>query len=455
MNPAVFRLNDIRGILDQDFVLSDFTLIGQAFAKFLLDRGTNKCVVGRDNRLQSDSLAQRLIEGLVRSGIYITDLGEIATPEMYFSRLHLGIDGGVMVTASHNDPHQQWYGAKLCQGGGPIHEQEIEEVKNNLLLHKFVSGNGSVNQLDINSSYLLNLRGKANLPWIKSRLKIRKVGIDTGNGMGGLLLPKLLREVGLEVEELYTKIDPKFPNHPANPADPANLIDLQKLIKEKHLDLGFAYDGDVDRINVVTSSGSIVGGDGLTIIFAKDLLSRVPESLIYYDIMSSPAVPDEIARHHGRSMMLPSGHSIISHFMHKTNAAMAGEFSGHLYFKEGYDGFDDAIYATFRLLGIISHYNWDLDEELSKTPHYFSSGQIAIAVTEDKKDSIIQSLYTKLQDQYFTDLLGGLRIKIGEGWAAIHASNTEPVIRLAVWSKTESDLSKTISYLTAQIKSSF
>lgn len=452
MNPAIFRLNDLRGIYQQDFSADDFTLIGQAFAKYLFDRGTRSCVIGHDNRLQSGPLSQKLVDGLVRSGVNVTDLGQVATPQLYFARLQLKIDGGVMVTASHNDPAKQWYGAKLCQGGGAIHEQEITEVKNNLLLKKFITGTGQVSTFDITPSYLTNLRAKANLARIKSQLKIRRVGIDTGNGMGGVLLPRLLREVGLQVEELYTTPDSNFPHHSPNPSDPANLVELQQLVTSKQLDLGLAYDGDVDRLNVVGPTGQILGGDGLTILFARDLLSRVPESLIYYDIMCSPAVPDEIARLHGRSMMLPSGHSIIAHFMHKTNAAMAGEYSGHMYFNEGYDGFDDGIYATFRLLGILAHYNWDLEQELAKSPHYFGSGQISIAVPEGKQAEVIDELYHKLQDQYFTDLLGGLRIKIGESWAAVHASNTESLIRLAVWSRYQDDLDKTTSYLQNLIR---
>jgi phosphomannomutase / phosphoglucomutase len=450
VNPAIFRPNDIRGIVGIDFVATDFILIGQGYAKFLLDRGVSSAVVGRDNRLHSMELQAAMIEGLSASGVAVIDIGEVTTPMMYFARQDLNISGGVNITASHNPP--EWNGAKLCYGGGAIHEEEIYEVENNINLDRFERGRGKITQKDIVESYLRNIRGAADFEFIKANLPVKRVGVDSGNGLAGRWVPGLLRELGIEVFEIYSDPDGTFPNHIPDPALGQNMKDAWHLSIDKKLDLGLAFDGDVDRLNVIDDNNVILWGDGLTILFARDILERTKNvELILYDVMCSPAVPEDIAKRGGVSVMVPSGHALIAHRLHRSKAPMAGEYSGHLYFVEGYHGFDDAIYAAFRLLNILAHHKSKLSDLMGEVPFYLSSGITNIPVSEDKKMEVAYKLQKELQTKYFTNVTSGLRVKVGDSWAVIHPSGTESLIRLVVWAKDQKNIDKTREYLMAEI----
>lgn len=445
MNPAIFRPNDLRGIVDQDFNVSDFKTIGQAYAKYLLDRGAKKTVIGRDNRLHSKKLQDSFTEGLLGSGIDVVDIGLVTTPQMYFSRVHLDIPGGVCITASHNPP--EWNGAKLCFGNGAIHEEEIGEVANNVLLHRFDSGKGKLTSKNTDQAYINNIMRTCDFPYIKSRLKAKRIGIDCGNGMAGPIVTKLFKELGVQLHSLYPDPDGTYPHHLPNPAVGENMRDLWQLCSDKKLDLGFAYDGDVDRINVIDDKQVIVWGDGLTIFFAREVLQRLETTEILYDIMCSPAVPEDIGSHKGISIMVPSGHALIAHRLHRLHAPMAGEYSGHLYFNDGYLGFDDAIYATFRMLNILSRVQESLSKLMSSVPAYKYSGMINVPVSDSKKDMVIEKLTKQLEDKYFVEKTGGIRTKIGPTWASIHPSGTEEVVRIAVWGKKVHDIEKTRKFL--------
>lgn len=450
MNPAIFRPNDIRGIVGADFDASDFILIGQGYAKFLLDRSVHEAVVGRDNRLHSTELQAAMIEGLMSSGVDVIDIGEVTTPMMYFARMLLNISGGVEITASHNPP--EWNGAKLCWGGGAIHEEEIYEVENNIHLNRFEKGQGSIRHRDITKDYLDNIRNSADFNFIKSNLPVKKVGIDSGNGLAGKYVPELLKELGLEVYEQYSEPDGTFPNHIPDPSLGVNMRDLWHLCLDKKLDLGFAFDGDVDRLNVVDENQVILWGDGLTIFFARDILQRSRKvDLILYDTMSSPAVPEDIGKHGGISIMVPSGHALIAHRLHRSQAPMAGEYSGHLYFVEGYHGFDDAIYAAFRLLNVMAHRKKRLTELMSDVPFYLSSGVTNIPIPEDQKFNLITRLQLMLESKYFVDRTSGARIKVDNTWATVHPSGTESLIRVVVWGKTQGEIDKTRDLLISEI----
>lgn len=449
MNPAIFRPNDIRGIVDQDFDVSDFTLIGQAYAKYLLDRGTNRSVVGRDNRLHSVKLEAAFVKGLTSSGVDVILLGQVTTPMMYFSRGYLGVDGGAVVTASHNPA--SWNGLKLCQGGGAIHESEIEEVRANVLLKKFVQGEGKTLEKDVIPAYLEMIAAKADFKRVGSHLPVKTVAVDSGNGLAGLFVPGLLRKLGLEVIELNSEPDGTFPNHLPDPSIGENMKDLWHLKRDQKIDLGLAYDGDVDRLNVIDESGTILWGDGLTTFFAREVLERLPGSEILYDVMSSPGVPEDIAQHGGIGLMVPPGHALIAHRLHRLGAPMAGEYSGHHYFQDGYFGFDDAIYASMRLLKILSDKKTSLTKLMSDLPFYYSSGVTNIPISEDKKARVITKLQDILSDRYYLDKTSGARLKVGETWASIHPSGTEAMLRLVVWGKDETAVDKTRKILLQEI----
>ncbi len=433
MNPAIFRPNDIRGIVGKDFVPSDFIAIGQGYAKFLLDRGTKVAAIGRDNRLDSGTLQGAFIEGLTSSGIDVIELGEVTTPMVYFARQYLKVDGGVEITASHNPP--EWNGAKLCHGGGAIHEEEIYEVSNNVRLRRFEKGHGKVTTASIDDAYLESIRDHVNWSKLKSWAKGKKIAVDAGNGLAGRFVVPLMKGLGVNLTELYTEPDGTFPNHIPDPSLGVNLSDIWHLCREKKLSLGFAYDGDVDRLNAIDEKQVVLWGDGLTTFFARELLSRKPKSDILYDVMSSPGTPEDISKHGGVPVMVPTGHAIVAHKLHRLGAPMAGEYSGHQYFSDQYLGFDDAIYATFRLLNILAEKKVTLSSAMADLPFWHSSGVTNIPIDEDKKEKLIESLRHELADQYYLTLVGGIRANVDGTWAVIHPSGTESVIRLVTWSK--------------------
>lgn len=435
MNPAIFRPNDIRGIVDQDFTQADFILIGQGYAKFLLDRRATRCVVGRDNRLHSANLQSAFIQGLLTSGIDVIDLGEVTTPMVYFARHHLQVEGGAAITASHNPP--EWNGAKLCFGGGAIHEEEIYEVENNIRLKRFADGEGKLTKSDITPAYLANIKRSLDFPSLKTKINIESVGIDSGNGLAARFVVPLLKDLGIKVHELYSEPDGTFPHHLPDPALGQNMKDLWHLCQDEKLDLGLAFDGDVDRLNVIDGKQTILWGDGLTIFFARDVLHRIKEVEILYDVMSSPGVPEDISRHNGVPIMVPTGHAIVAHRLHRLQAPMAGEYSGHHYFMDGYLGFDDAIYAAMRVISILAQAKTTLSEYMADLPFWLSSGVTNVPVTENKKALLSTKLQGILSDKYYIDHTSGIRVKIGGCWATIHPSSTESLLRLVVWGKTK------------------
>ena len=450
MNPAIFRPNDIRGTVDQDFTQADFILIGQGYAKFLRDRGITKSVIGRDNRLHSANLQAAFVQGLLSSGIDVIDLGEVTTPMVYFARHHLQVGGGVVITASHNPP--EWNGAKLCFGGGAIHEEEIYEVENNIRLRRFETGEGKLTQADIVPAYLENIRRSVDFSNLKGKINIKTIGVDSGNGLAGRFVVPLLKELGLKVHELYSESDGTFPHHLPDPALGQNMKDLWHLCRDQGLDLGVAFDGDVDRLNVIDGKQIILWGDGLTIFFAREILHRTKEVEILYDVMSSPGVPEDISRHNGVPIIVPTGHAVVAHRLHRLQAPMAGEYSGHLYFTDGYLGFDDAIYATFRMLMILAQQKTTLSDYMADLPFWISSGVTNIPVAEDKKAHIAVKLQQELADKYYVDTTSGVRTKIGGCWASIHPSSTESLFRLAVWGKTKDEVMAVRKNLIDEIK---
>lgn len=441
MNPEIFRPNDIRGVVDQDFTVEDFTLIGQGYAKFLLDREVNRCVVGRDNRLSSPNLASALIAGLTRSGIDVIDIGEVTTPMMYFARLHLGTNGGACVTASHNPPNQN--GLKLCFGNGAIHEDEIEEVMEHINRKHFEKGNGTVTTRDIVPDYLENIRKSCDFAMIKADCPIKTVATDAGNGLAGRWVPGLLRELGLDVFELHSRPDGTFPNHLPDPQLGQNMKELWRLCHDQKRDLGLAFDGDVDRVNVIDDKQEILWGDGVTMFFARELLERLPNSEILYDVMSSPGLPEDITNHQGKPVLTAPGHSLVAHRLHLMGAPMAGEYSGHHYFLDGYLGFDDAIYSAFRVLKILSMKKKKISETMQDTPFYYSSTIINVPVAFQKEEMVVNQLKVDLAKNYFVDDTSGARVNMGGTWASIHPSTTEGYIRFCVWGKAQAEVDAT------------
>ncbi len=445
MNDRIFREYDIRGVFGEGLTLDVTELIGKAYAarlKSIRGREGLKISVGRDVRLSSMALRDALVRGIRAMGVNVVDIGECPTPLQYFSIYHLKLDGGIMVTGSHNPP--EYNGFKLSIGRETIHGGEIQGLRRIIEEGRFEPEvvEGRMEAYDIVSAYLdyqLNT-----FDGLRRALKKRPVRIvtDAGNGTGGLVVPALLRELGCDVVELYTEPDGRFPNHHPDPTVEENLRDLIEAVKRDRGDFGVAYDGDSDRIGVVDEEGRIVWGDQLMIVYARDILhSGMRDASFVGEVKCSQTMYDEIERLGGKAVMWKTGHSLIKSKMKEIGAAMAGEMSGHIFFADRYLGFDDAIYATLRILEIFVNL---LSEQpgakfsalLDGLPKTFSTPEIRMDCADDMKFLVVEELASMIGEVGeripVRDVvkIDGLRIIFEDGWALVRASNTQPVLVL-------------------------
>jgi len=347
LNPLIFRQYDIRGVAGDDLTPDIARLIGQAYGTLCRRSGISQVVVGHDNRKSSPELHAAVIEGLTSTGCDVVDIGEVVTPLLYFACRYWQIDGGVMVTASHNPP--QYNGFKLVWGQGTLFGEQIQQLRQMIEAKDFESGSGSVTQRDAFSDYLT---------WVTQHIRLGerrlKVVVDCGNGTASRFAPTLLRKLGCEVVELYCESDPNFPHHLPDPVKPENLQDLIAKVREVGADVGLGFDGDGDRLGAVDEQGNILWGDQLMILFSREVLQKHPGAKIIVEVKCSQAVLEDVARHGGVPILWRTGHSFIKAKMHEENALLAGEMSGHLFFADEYFGYDDALYAACRLLRILS-----------------------------------------------------------------------------------------------------
>ncbi len=420
MNPEIFREYDIRGIAGKDMTDADIRSLGMAIGTYFSGHGVRLLTVGRDCRLTSDRYAEMMIEGLVATGCRVIDIGVCPTPVLYFSIPHFQTEGGVMITASHNPP--EYNGFKICKGLDSVHGREIQKIRQIAEAGQFTSGKGSMVTEDAITPYKHHLLNN-----IRIENPIR-VGIDAGNGTAGPVALPLLREMNCEVHPLYCEMDGTFPNHEADPTVRKNMEDLIALVKEKRLDVGIGYDGDSDRIGVVDEKGEIIYGDQLMIIFAREILSRKPNATFISEVKCSKTMYDDIEKHGGRAIMWKTGHSLIKEKMKQENAALAGEMSGHMFFADRYLGFDDAIYASCRLLEILSKTGKKMDELLEGVPETFSTPEIRVDCPDDKKFALVKKATERLRDKYRVIDIDGVRIVFDDGWGLVRASNTQPAL---------------------------
>ncbi|MBM4312731.1 MAG: phosphomannomutase/phosphoglucomutase, partial [Deltaproteobacteria bacterium] len=344
MNPEVFREYDVRGIVDRDLNPDFVYLLGRAIGTYAMRRNVRRMTLGRDCRLSSEAYHDIAGKGIRAAGVDIIDIGLCATPMLYFSIRHFRADGGVMITGSHNPP--DFNGFKICIGPDTIYGDDIQELKRIIESGDFASGHGSARREDITRRYQDYLFSHVD---IKEGLK---VVLDGGNGVGGFFALPLLRRFGCRVTELYCDPDGRFPNHFPDPTIPENLGELIRLVRDTKADAGIAYDGDADRIGVITDRGDVLWGDELLLLFARYILKRNPGAAIIGEVKCSQKLYDDIAKNNGRPIMWKAGHSLIKGKMKEEKALLAGEMSGHIFFADRYYGFDDAIYASLRLLEI-------------------------------------------------------------------------------------------------------
>ncbi len=422
MNPEMFREYDIRGIAGKDMNEEDVARIGKSVGSFLRRRGARQISVGRDCRLTSDIYSEKLIEGLRSTGCDVTDIGVCPTPVFYFSIEHLKTDGGVMITASHNPP--EYNGFKLCLGLDSIHGEEIQEIRRLIDDHDFDEGSGSLSSAEVGPAYLEMVSGNIKLG------KTLRVGVDGGNGTAGPVAVPVMQRLGCEVHDIYCDMDGTFPNHEADPTVLKNMQDLIALVRDKQLDLGIGFDGDGDRIGVEDENGSIIFGDKLMIIYAREILSRKPGSTFITEVKCSQTMYDDIAKNGGRAIMWKTGHSLIKKKMKDEDAELAGEMSGHMFFKDRYFGFDDATYAACRLLEILSNSDRRLSQLLEDVPTTYTTPEIRVDCPDNVKFTLVQQVTEYFRQRYEVIDIDGVRVLFDDGWGLVRASNTQPALVL-------------------------
>jgi len=433
INPGIFREYDIRGVTGKDILEEDVISIGKAFGS-LLNRQNKKIVsVGRDCRQTSEKFSKLFIKGILSSGCDVIDIGTCPTPVLYFSIHHLNLDGGVMVTASHNPP--EYNGFKLLNGTDSIHSQGLQDIRIIVENNEFVRGNGKVTEKDVITPYKEYILNNIN---IKQPVKI---GIDAGNGTGGITALPVLKNLGCEVHDIYCDMDGTFPNHAADPTQKKNLLDLINLVKENHLDLGVGYDGDGDRIGVVDKNGEVIYGDQLMVVYAREILQRNPGAVFISEVKCSMVMYDDIKKHGGKAIMWRTGHSLIKKKMKEENAALAGEMSGHMFFKDRFFGFDDALYATCRLLEIMADTGLGVDELIRDLPRTFTTPEIRRDCPDEIKFEVVEKMVAHFKAKQDVIDIDGLRALYDDGWGLVRASNTQPalVLRFEALSKKRLD----------------
>lgn len=428
INRSIFREYDIRGIAGRDLSPEFAQRLGFAYGLFLkahFKKPLNQMTisVGRDCRLSSDSYALALIDSLRSCGVRVLDLGVCPTPLTYFSVFHLNLDGGIMVTGSHNPA--DYNGFKICVGKDTLHGKEIQELREIMEKQERPEvATGSVEPFAVIPEYLKHL--------IKNARKLRplKVVLDAGNGTASTVAPPLFEKLGAQVVSLYCELDGRFPNHHPDPTVPENLRDLVASVKKHRADFGVAFDGDSDRIGLVDETGRIIFGDELMVLLSRDVLRERPGATIISEVKSSHRLYSDIAKHGGKPLMWKTGHSLIKSKMKETGAALAGEMSGHIFFADRYFGYDDAIYAALRVFEIASAHEGRLSELLSDLPPSVSTPEIRVDCLEDKKFALVAAAKKRLSPGNRITDIDGVRVDFGDSWGLIRASNTQPVLVL-------------------------
>ena len=406
--------------------------LGQGFGTHMRQLGRKDLVVGRDGRLSSPSYGGAVIEGLISTGCNVIDIGVCPTPVYYFSVFHLDKDGGMMVTGSHNPP--EFNGFKVSVGKSTIFGEEIQKLGRLIEKGEFVNGKGSLSKFEIIQPYQ---------DYIKKNIKLEKkmrVVIDAGNGTAGVAAGPLLRDLSCEVEELYCKIDGRFPNHFPDPTIPGNLKDLIDRVKKSRADVGIGYDGDADRIGVVDDQGNIIWGDQLMILFAREILKQKKGATFVAEVKCSQNLFTDIEKHGGKAIMWRTGHSLIKEKMKEEKAVLGGEMSGHIFFADRYFGYDDAIYASCRLIELLSKTERKLSQLLEDVPKTFITPEIRVDCPDEIKFKVVEKVKDELRKNYTIIDVDGVRVKFEDGWGLLRASNTQPVLVLRFEAPTENRL---------------
>jgi phosphomannomutase/phosphoglucomutase len=434
INPLIFRQYDIRGIVGKDLTNNVVNSIGKSFGSYIIRKKCRNVVVGNDVRPSSTVFHDIIVDAIRSTGCNIFDVGTVPISAFYFSIIHYKMEGGIYITGSHNPV--QYNGFKINFGSESIFGEEIQKLKDIAMENIFEKGYGDFKKISPLGEYINTIK-----KGMKMRRKI-KVVVDCGNGTNSLIVPKLLRDIGCDVIELYCEPDGTFPNHLPDPTLPENLKDLINKVNEENANFGVAYDGDGDRIGVVDEKGNILWGDKLMILFSREILKKHPGSKILIEVKCSQSLIDDIKDNDGVPILCKTGHSLIKNEMKIQNALLAGEMSGHIFFADEYFGFDDAIYATIRLIKILSETGKKLSELLADVKKYHVTPEIRIDCSDEKKFEVVEKMKKYFKEKYDTIDIDGVRVLFEDGWALVRASNTEPKLILRFECETEEGLKR-------------
>jgi phosphomannomutase/phosphoglucomutase len=425
ISPAIFKAYDIRGVVDDTLTVDAVRAIGLALGAAARKVGMRETVVGRDGRLSGPKLVAALSDGFRAAGIDVVDIGMVPTPVVYYATFELGTGTGVAVTGSHNPP--DYNGLKMVIAGDAIYGDAIqglrEAIESGALAEVPAAQRGGLRSEDLSARYLARITGDVKLA------RPMKIAIDCGNGVAGALAPQLFRGLGCEVTELFCEVDGTFPNHHPDPAHPENLQDLIRALRDTDAEIGLAFDGDGDRLGVVTKDGQIIWPDRQLMLFAEDVLSRNPGAEIIFDVKCSRNVAAHVRRHGGRPTMWRTGHSLVKAKLKETGAPLAGEMSGHTFFKERWYGFDDGLYTGARLLEILSRHA-DPSAVLNGLPNSPATPELQLKTAEGENFTLVDELKRTAKFEGATEVItiDGVRVEYPDGFGLARPSNTTPVV---------------------------
>ena len=447
-DPTILREYDIRGIVGDTLTAADAHALGRCFAATLAAAGGKRVAVGYDGRLSSPELEAELVGGLAEGGIDVVRIGLGPTPMLYFAAATLGVDGGLMVTGSHNPPDHN--GFKMVMLGKPFFGEAIQRLAATAQsLGPPANARGRIEQRSVFADYLDRIQHDYN------GVRMLKVAWDPGNGATGDAITALTPVLPGDHVLINNKIDGTFPAHHPDPTVPENLVQLQETVAAQHCDLGIAFDGDGDRIGVVDAKGRILWGDQLMMILARDVLATLPGSAILADVKASQVLFDEVARLGGKPVMAPTGHSRIKALLAESGAPLAGEMSGHIFFADRYFGYDDAIYVAVRLLGILARADRSLDEMIDALPQVINTPELRLPCDEARKFKIVEEIHERLRQRGAEiTAIDGVRVRSGDGWWLVRASNTQAIVVARAEAASEAGFAAVKAELAAELAAS-
>tara|TARA_Y100001968_G_scaffold125643_1_gene114642 strand:+ start:124 stop:1488 length:1365 start_codon:yes stop_codon:yes gene_type:complete len=439
LNDNIFRANDIRGIAFEDLTEEVVFALGKALGTESINRKQGDFIIGRDGRVSSPQLFEWVSEGVLSTGCNVTDIGVVPSPVFYHSTFNLDSSSGVVITGSHNPA--DYNGFKILFNNSSTSSEEIQSIKKRVKEQDFLSGKGNIESLDVVGSYVEE---------VISNIKLKcplNISIDCGNGAAGVVAEKIYRGLGCKVEGLFCDLDGEFPNHHPDPSKPENVEDLIKSVTKNNSDIGLAFDGDADRLGVISPSGEMIFPDMQMILFSEHILKKNPNSRIVFDVKCSKLLEEAILKSNGTPLMSKTGHTFIKSMIRENNAILGGEMSGHIFFNDRWPGFDDGVYAGARMLEILAESEGE--DIFNALPKLISTPEINLKTTDEEKFIIIDEFKknSNFEDCKIIDI-DGIRVEFDNGWGLLRASNTSPVLVL----RFEADSSNALNYIKDRFK---